>query len=734
MATESLEVKDIVKNCKILLIDVEGTTTSISFVKDKLFPYVEENVQKFLEENWEDEAVKKAVAGLRKLAVEDVANKMDGVIEVPPEDKTKDEQIEALVKNTKWQMSLDRKTGALKTLQGLIWKQGYEKGEIKGHVYDDVMPALEQWRSVNGQKVYIYSSGSVQAQKLLFGQSDAGDMLAHIDGHFDTDVGGKREVASYKNIIEKIGCKAGETLFLTDIYEEAKAAGEAGLQTVLVVREGNAPLPEEAAKLPTMQSFVQLALAKKRKTEPEDEQPAKVAKTADALSATDKPAESIEKAEDKPKTSTENEIQKSDAERMDVDEEVDAQKVPTDAKEGSPRIVVEEVVEPSSPVAVAIDAAPAVVEAEDNKENIEMNEAAVVENGENERPIIEEIPPNENAFGENVQPVVEEPMEADIGVINVSDILGKQCDSMLLEISNMENLVADAMKPILESRGCEGASTNGASENGDSNDIVESILDKELEMEQEKAEKCEAMVVGQDMEVKVTDKEKTVADSDKIENKTEKTEDEVKSVDSDDKITGESVHEDKNDEIKDLGNVISSKPVEPEAPKVSEVVTGEDKSLEKVNDSKVIDSSPENIKATVPTESKEDKPKVNVTIDRESGEAVTSEETPKAPETEEKKDERIETDSKPKDENKITEESPQPSQNGNGEKPVNGDAKKDEELKERLAENGDDSAQNGTKEEDKAAESETKGIKIKSLNEVSDDAAPEQQIEQAAEV
>lgn len=266
MANEKSNICDIVKKCKILLLDIEGTTTSISFVKDKLFPYAEKNVKDFLDSEWESESVKECVTALRKLALEDEENKIDGVVIIPGEDASKEDQIEGLVKSVKWQMSNDRKVGPLKQLQGLIWKRGYDKGDIKGHVYDDVSPALELWRAVEGQKVYIYSSGSVQAQKLLFGLSSAGDMLKLIDGHFDTAVGAKQESASYTTIAEKIGCKAEEILFLTDIDKEAEAARSAGVQAALVSREGNEPLAEAVTNsYPVLYSFAELAITNKRK-------------------------------------------------------------------------------------------------------------------------------------------------------------------------------------------------------------------------------------------------------------------------------------------------------------------------------------------------------------------------------------------------------------------------------------------------------------------------------------
>ncbi|KAI5643119.1 enolase-phosphatase E1 [Phthorimaea operculella] len=265
MANDNKEIGDIVKKCKILLLDIEGTTTSISFVKDKLFPYAEENVKQFLDSQWDTDAVKDVVVALRKLSIEDKEGSVEGVVVIPGEDvvvalrklsiedkegsvegvvvipgedASKEDQIEGLVNNVKWQMSSDRKAGPLKQLQGLIWKQGYDNGDIKGHVYEDVSAALEAWHSADDQKVYIYSSGSVQAQKLLFGQSSAGDLLKFIDGHFDTAVGGKQEAASYTNIVEKIGCKADEILFLTDIVKAVGGKQEAASYTNIVEKIG----------------------------------------------------------------------------------------------------------------------------------------------------------------------------------------------------------------------------------------------------------------------------------------------------------------------------------------------------------------------------------------------------------------------------------------------------------------------------------------------------------------
>ncbi|KAK3718786.1 hypothetical protein QZH41_014038 [Actinostola sp. cb2023] len=150
----------------------------------------------------------------------------------------------SVVKSVLWLMDADRKVTALKQLQGHIWKKAYEDGEIKGEVYDDVVPALDKWTS-SGYKVYIYSSGSVVAQKLLFRYSNKGDLLKYFSGHFDTKIGLKVESESYQNIAKSIGEDAGGILFVTDVVKEVSAATEAGISTVISIRPGNAPLTKK---------------------------------------------------------------------------------------------------------------------------------------------------------------------------------------------------------------------------------------------------------------------------------------------------------------------------------------------------------------------------------------------------------------------------------------------------------------------------------------------------------
>lgn len=242
-----------------LLLDIEGTTTSIKFVHDKLFPYVKENIQQYLKDHWLEPECQNDVQALRGQAVQDAKDKIEGVVDVPPDAECGVEDIQkAVISNVLWQMSFDRKCTALKQLQGHMWSAAFKNGAIKGHVYDDVVPTLEQWKADNG-KIFIYSSGSIEAQKLIFGFSEKGDMLQLLDGHFDTTTGLKVEAASYTKIANKIGVKPDKILFLTDVTREAVPAAEAGMKVALAVRPGNAPITDEdKSRFTIIQSFSEL--------------------------------------------------------------------------------------------------------------------------------------------------------------------------------------------------------------------------------------------------------------------------------------------------------------------------------------------------------------------------------------------------------------------------------------------------------------------------------------------
>ncbi|KAG0245744.1 HAD-like domain-containing protein [Mortierella sp. GBAus27b] len=226
--------------------DIEGTTTPIVFVKETLFPYVTSNMKEFLKRNWGSEEMKSAVEALRVQAAKDIA---DGVSDATPiatesTDVTAEKVQEDVVASIEWQMRIDRKIGALKAFQGYMWKEGYANGALKGDIYDDVIPALDQWKA-DGKKIYIYSSGSIEAQKLIFGFTVKGDLLHYFSGYFDTTTGPKVEAESYTKIAADIGVSPEKVLFLSDNIHEINAAKKAGLQAVVTDRPGNAPLTTE---------------------------------------------------------------------------------------------------------------------------------------------------------------------------------------------------------------------------------------------------------------------------------------------------------------------------------------------------------------------------------------------------------------------------------------------------------------------------------------------------------
>ncbi|XP_037072566.1 enolase-phosphatase E1-like [Pollicipes pollicipes] len=223
-----------------VLLDIEGTTTSISFVKDILFPYAREHLDAFLHENWETDECKSIVGMLRDQVAADRRSGQPAP-PLPPADAEPAVLRAAVGRYLLLLMDADRKVTALKRLQGLVWRDGYRSGRIAAHVYEDVPHALEQWRR-QGLTIWIYSSGSIAAQKLLFEHTPHGSLLQQFSGHFDTTTGPKTEQESYSKIAKAIGCSPDQIMFVTDIPKEAEAASGAGLLTTLAVRPGNAAL------------------------------------------------------------------------------------------------------------------------------------------------------------------------------------------------------------------------------------------------------------------------------------------------------------------------------------------------------------------------------------------------------------------------------------------------------------------------------------------------------------
>ena len=211
-----------------ILTDIEGTTGSISFVREVLFPYARRELPRFVRERGHEPDVRR---WLDQVATEHGAVCDDAVIA---------EVLQGWIDE-------DRKHTALKALQGMIWADGYRRADFTAHVYPDAVAALRRWHA-DGHRLAVYSSGSVPAQRMFFGHSDAGDMLPLFEAFFDTEVGGKREAASYARIASELGTNPGTILFLSDVVAELDAAREAGMRTVLVDRLEDYPQPRSAAE------------------------------------------------------------------------------------------------------------------------------------------------------------------------------------------------------------------------------------------------------------------------------------------------------------------------------------------------------------------------------------------------------------------------------------------------------------------------------------------------------
>jgi enolase-phosphatase E1 len=210
----------------VVLTDIEGTTSSIAFVKDVLFPYARRELPRFVREHGHDPDVRR---WLDSVAVENGGICSDDVI----------------VETLQGWIDQDRKHTALKALQGMLWREGYERGDYRGHVYADAAKALRDWHAA-GHRLAVFSSGSVGAQKLLFGHSEAGDLGQLFTAYFDTEIGHKRDADSYRLIADALHRRPADVVFLSDVVEELDAAREAGMQTVLLDRREDYPQPRDA--------------------------------------------------------------------------------------------------------------------------------------------------------------------------------------------------------------------------------------------------------------------------------------------------------------------------------------------------------------------------------------------------------------------------------------------------------------------------------------------------------
>lgn len=217
-----------------IITDIEGTTSRVSFVTEVLFPYAARELPGFIRANLSDAAVAAALDACRALM------------------QQADATVDAIIARLQQWIAEDQKITPLKTLQGMVWQQGYQSGAFRGHLYQDAFTALTQWQQ-QGIKLYVYSSGSVQAQQLLFRYSDFGDVTPLFSGYFDTRIGAKRDISSYAAILQQLQLPPKQVLFLSDVAAELDAAKVLGIATVQLIRDGQSPSDH-----PAVSSFSQI--------------------------------------------------------------------------------------------------------------------------------------------------------------------------------------------------------------------------------------------------------------------------------------------------------------------------------------------------------------------------------------------------------------------------------------------------------------------------------------------
>jgi enolase-phosphatase E1 len=222
---------------KAIVTDIEGTTSSLSFVKDVLFPYARANLDDYVRRHIDEPQV--------YVLLNDVCKEVGAELDTG----------QLIAQLIQW-LDEDKKVTPLKSLQGLIWEAGYHKGDFSGHIYPDAAANLKTWKA-KGLDLYVYSSGSVHAQKLLFTHTEYGDLTLLFSGYFDTRTGGKKEPDSYSKIAKQLGIPANQIVFLSDIKEELDAAKIAGFQTIWVTRDST---PDPQAEHQQVSSFDDIVL------------------------------------------------------------------------------------------------------------------------------------------------------------------------------------------------------------------------------------------------------------------------------------------------------------------------------------------------------------------------------------------------------------------------------------------------------------------------------------------
>jgi enolase-phosphatase E1 len=222
-------------NIRAILLDIEGTTTPVEFVYDVLFPYARSRLRSFLIERGAE------LTGELELLLKEYRQDSERGLDPPP--ISADAYLDSMAEYLGWLMDQDRKSTPLKSIQGKIWEAGYLSGELKGRVFDDVPAAFERWKKQN-KRIFIFSSGSALAQRLLFAHTQFGDLTRFISGYFDTETGSKLSPDSYLRIADRIGLPPSEILFVSDAAAELEAALAAGMSAILSIRPGNRPQPQ----------------------------------------------------------------------------------------------------------------------------------------------------------------------------------------------------------------------------------------------------------------------------------------------------------------------------------------------------------------------------------------------------------------------------------------------------------------------------------------------------------
>ena len=226
-----MRIDDDARRIRVVLLDIEGTTTPIDFVTKTLFPYAAAKVDRFLRDHAPETEIQRLIADLRSQREADEKSGLN-----PPSWRSAEgEPLQSAIVYLHWLMSRDSKSTPLKTLQGKIWEEGYARGDLQGEVYEDVPRAMDRWRE-QGRNIAIYSSGSVLAQRLLFSTTKYGDLTRNISAYFDTGAGPKVQSSSYVKIAASLSQRPADILFLSDAEKEIEAARTAGMHIGLCVR------------------------------------------------------------------------------------------------------------------------------------------------------------------------------------------------------------------------------------------------------------------------------------------------------------------------------------------------------------------------------------------------------------------------------------------------------------------------------------------------------------------